>query len=129
MLSVDGRDVTEIIGGELDWGRMTVPVAGDGLHCIEWRYEKDKRDSAGADCAWLDVVSWTPSGAAAGVSVEVNGAAVEFETAADGKTRTATVAVGTTAEDVKVFVGGVDVTAGFKVAVEGTTATVVVKEP
>ena len=32
-------------------------------------------------------------------------------------------------EDVKVFVGGVDVTAGFKVAVEGTTATVVLKEP
>ena len=44
-------------------------------------------------------------------------------------TRTATVAVGTTAEDVKVFVGGADVTAGFKVAVEGTTATVVLKEP
>ena len=39
------------------------------------------------------------------------------------------VAAGTTAEDVKVFVGGVDVTAGFKVAVEGTTATVVLKEP
>ena len=28
-----------------------------------------------------------------------------------------------------VFVGGVDVTAGFKVAVEGTTATVVLREP
>ena len=129
VLSVDGRDVTEIIGGELDWRRMTVPVAGDGLHCIEWRYEKDKRDSAGADCAWLDVVSWTPSGAADGVAIQVNGAAVEFETAADGKTRTAEVAAGTAAEDVKVFVGGVDVTAGFKVAVEGTTATVVLKEP
>jgi len=63
------------------------------------------------------------------VAVEVNGAAVEFVTAADGKTRTAEVAAGTTAEDVKVFVGGVDVTAGFKVAVEGTTATVVLKEP
>ena len=61
--------------------------------------------------------------------VAVNGAAVEFETAADGKTRTATVTAGTTAEDVKVFVGGVDVTAGFKVAVEGTTATVVLREP
>ena len=34
------------------------------------------------------------------------------------------VAAGTTAEDVKVFVGGVDVTAGFKVEVEETTATV-----
>ncbi len=35
----------------------------------------------------------------------------------------------TTAEDVKVFVGGVDVTRGFKVEVDGTTATVVLKEP
>ena len=59
----------------------------------------------------------------------MNGAAVEFETATDGKTQTATVAAGTAAEDVKVFVGGVDVTAGVKVAVEGTTATVVLKEP
>ena len=32
-------------------------------------------------------------------------------------------------EDVKVFVGGVDVTAGFKVAVEGTTATVALLGP
>jgi hypothetical protein len=32
-------------------------------------------------------------------------------------------------EDVKVFVGGVDVTAGFKVAVKGTTATVVLLGP
>ena len=32
-------------------------------------------------------------------------------------------------EGVKVFVGGVGVTAGFKVEVEGTTATVVLKEP
>ena len=32
-------------------------------------------------------------------------------------------------EDVKVFVGGVDVTAGFKVEVEETTATVVLKDP
>ncbi len=63
------------------------------------------------------------------VAIEVNGEGVEFETAADGKTRTAEVEAGTTAEDVKVFVGGVDVTAGFKVAVEGTTATVVLREP
>ena len=32
-------------------------------------------------------------------------------------------------EDVKVFVGGVDETAGFKVEVEETTATVVLREP
>jgi len=63
------------------------------------------------------------------VTVEINGASVEFETAEDGRTRTAAVAAGTAAEDVKVIVGGVDVTAGFNVSVEGTTATVVLREP
>ena len=48
---------------------------------------------------------------------------------ADGKSQTATVKEGTTAEDIRIIIGGVDVTAGFKVAVEGTTATVVLKEP
>lgn len=47
----------------------------------------------------------------------------------DGKSQTATVKEGTTAEDIRIIIGGVDVTAGFKVAVEGTTATVVLKEP
>ena len=63
------------------------------------------------------------------VTVEINGTSVEFETAEDGRTRTAAVAAGTAAEDVKVIVGGVDVTAGFRVAVEGTTATVSLAEP
>ena len=61
----------------------------------------------------VDGVIWTPS-AAAGIAVQVNGAAVEFETAADGMTRTAEVAAGTTAEDVKVFVGGVEEKAAIK---------------
>ena len=61
--------------------------------------------------------------------VEANGEAVEFEMSADGKTRTATVAEGTTTEDIKVIVGGVDVTKGFKVEVVGTTATVALKNP
>jgi hypothetical protein len=74
-------------------------------------------------------LAWQKPTLAADVVVEVNGAAVSFETAADGNTRTATVAAGTTAEDISVFVGGVDVTRGFKVAVEGTTATVVLREP
>jgi len=131
MVAVDG---TEVEGMRLDgiksaWTERTIELSGTGEHKVRLVYHKDESDFDGEDCAWLDAVTWTPSGAAAGVSVEVNGAAVEFETAADGKTRTATVATGTTAEDVKVFVGGVDVTAGFKVAVEGTTATVVLMEP
>ena len=63
------------------------------------------------------------------VTFEVNGAAVEFVTAEDGKTRTATVVEGTAAEDVKVAVGGVDVTKGFKIEVAGTMATVALVNP
>ena len=78
-------------------------------------------DAAFEDCAWLSGVKWTPDETASeGVVIEVNGAAVAFEPTADGKTRTA-------AEDVKVFVGGVDATKGFKVVVEGMTATVVLR--
>jgi len=36
-------------------------VDGDGVHTLEWRYEKDKRDAGGMDCAWLDEVTWTPA--------------------------------------------------------------------
>ncbi len=111
------------------WKELMVVLEGAGSHLIRWTYLRTSDRAAEGDCAWIDAVTWTPSGAAAGVVIEVDGVAVEFETAADGKTRAAAVAAGTTAEDVKVFVGGVDVTAGFKVAVEGTTATVVLKEP
>ena len=129
VIAVDGNDVTEVIGGELDWRPMSFYIDGDGHHTIEWRYEKDKRDSGGEDCVWLDTVSWTPAETETGLIITADGESVVFESAADGKSRTAAVAEGTTAEDVKVFVGGVDVTAGFKVAVEGTTASVVLKEP
>ena len=112
------------------WKEQTVEVAGAGAHTIRWTYLRTSAREADGDCAWLDAVTWTPDGSAAeGTVVEVNGAAVALETAEDGKTRTAAVAVGTKAEDVKVVVGGVDVTAGFRVAVEGTTATVALKEP
>lgn len=47
----------------------------------------------------------------------------------DGRMRTAAVAEGTKAEDIKVIVGGVDVTAGYRVSVDGTTAKVVSKSP
>lgn len=102
-----------------------------GAHTVRWAFMKDAyNDAVFEDCAWLSGVKWTPDETASeGVVIEVNGATVDFESAEDGKTRTATVVAGTTAEDMKVFVGGVDVTAGFKVAVEGTTASVVLKEP
>lgn len=124
---VDGMEKC-FINDDSGWERKSY-VLGDGQHTLSWVYEKDEEGSYGEDCVWLDEVAWVPSGTTMDFAIQVNGAAVEFETAADGKMRTATVAAGTTAEDVKVFVGGVDVTAGFTVAVDGTTATVVLREP
>ena len=125
----DGREVFRM-DGTSGWETKGIEFDGAGTHVVRWTFVKDDyNEDVFADRAWLSGVIWTPSGAAEGIAIQVDGAATEYETAADGKTRTATVAVGTTAENVKVFVGGVDVTAGFKVAVEGTTATVVLKEP
>ena len=127
--AADGREVFRM-DGTSGWETKEIEFADAGTHVARWTFVKDDyNEDVFDDRAWLSGVIWTPSGAAEGVAIQVDGAATEYETAADGKTRTATVAVGTTAEDVKVFVGGVDVTAGFKVAVEGTTATVVLKEP
>lgn len=112
-------NVTEATGGSFvpDFGFMigsttvTLMIEDKDGGCWVWRY-------------LYEVVPPPPE-----VAIEVNGEGVEFETAADGKTRTAEVAAGTTAEDIKVVVGGVDVTKGFKVAVEGTAATVVLRDP
>ena len=127
-LIVDGGERTFTNGVMSAWAECSLAVEGDGNHNLVWAYIKDSSGFEGADCAWLDSVVWAPN-TPAGVVIKANGAAVEFETAADGKTRTAEVAAGTTTEDVKVFVDGVDVTGGFKVEVEGRTATVVLKEP
>ncbi|MBR3958220.1 MAG: leucine-rich repeat protein [Kiritimatiellae bacterium] len=127
-LIVDGEERAFTNGVMSAWAECSLAVEGDGNHDLAWAYIKDSSGFEGTDCAWLDSVVWTPN-APAGIVIKANGAAVEFETAANGKTRTAEVMAGTAAEDVKVFVGGVDVTAGFKVAVEGTTATVVLKKP
>ena len=124
---VDGVE-KYFINDDSGWERKSF-VLGEGQHTLAWVYEKDEEGSSGVDCAWLDEVVWAPSGTTMNFAIQVNGATVEFEKAADGKTRTADVAAGTTAEDVKVFVDGVDVTRGFKVEVDGTTATVVLLGP
>ena len=65
---VDDVSLTPIlIGGEIGWTNLTFEIAGTGPHTLCWRYEKDKRDAAGEDCAWLDAVSWTPSGTLTGL--------------------------------------------------------------
>ncbi len=127
-VEVDGEEQAQESKTE-SWKEQTVDVEGTGTHTIRWTYLRTSGRDADGDCAWIDAVSWTPSEETEGVAILVNSVAVEFETAVDGKSRTAAVAAGTTVEDVKVFVGGVDVTAGFKVAVDGTTATVALLGP
>ncbi len=58
-LYVDGSLLHEI-SGETEWLFVSVPVAGDGSHVVRWEYSKDKNESAGDDCGWLDQVVWTP---------------------------------------------------------------------
>ena len=48
--------------GDTDWVNLTVPVSGPGEHTIRWTYLKNASVDSGLDCAWLDEVSWTPSG-------------------------------------------------------------------
>lgn len=72
-------------------------------------------------------VEW--HGSAPGAEIAVNGEAVAFEDAGDGRRATATVPEGTTAEDIAVTVGGVDVSKAYVRTVEGTTATIALLNP
>ena len=40
----------------------TLQVEGAGGHTLAWAYIKDVSGNEGEDCAWLDCVTWTPSG-------------------------------------------------------------------
>jgi hypothetical protein len=44
------------ISGEFAWQQITVPITA-GAHTLTWSYEKDTADQAGADAAWIDLVS------------------------------------------------------------------------
>lgn len=41
--------------GEIDWSKEEFPVT-PGRHVFSWIYVKDHLESAGEDCAWLDVI-------------------------------------------------------------------------
>ncbi len=69
-VSLDGEVVHK--AGVTDWTNLTVLVASGGTHTIRWTYLKNASVSAAGDCAWLDGVMWTPSGAA-GVPVDMGG--------------------------------------------------------
>jgi len=62
---VDDQDIYAI-SGSVNWQRRIYYVP-EGAHTIEFRYTKDGSISRGADCGWVDDVSWgspcyTPSG-------------------------------------------------------------------
>ncbi len=63
---VDGVE-QDFINGNSDWIQKTFLVTGDGMHTLSWVYVKDEEGVAGADCAWLDQVVWTPSGTTTGL--------------------------------------------------------------
>ena len=87
VLAVDDVDVTELIGGEIDWRRVSFKIVGDGPHNIEWCYEKDNSEDAGGDCAWIDEVVWSPEDPIPnlGVLATVSEVAAALEGSADAK--------------------------------------------
>ena len=60
-LMVDGVQI-EAISGEKDWSEVTLSLAGEGEHVVEWIYSKDEGVDRGSDCAWVDRVAWIITG-------------------------------------------------------------------
>ncbi len=48
------------ISGNVDWQQRSFSVPS-GSHTLRWQYDKDFSIDSGADCGWLDQVSWTQS--------------------------------------------------------------------
>ena len=48
--------------GETDWTQRELTFEG-GENTVKWVYHKDKNGAEGEDCAWVDGITWTPSGA------------------------------------------------------------------
>jgi len=68
MVYTNGVEITDWrMDGETGWTQRELTFAG-GDNTVKWVYYKDKSDTAGEDCAWVDGISWTPSGAADGLA-------------------------------------------------------------
>ena len=52
--SVD-EDIILIESGEADWTEAIIPLS-EGVHLLEWKYEKDQSVNNGYDCAYIDLV-------------------------------------------------------------------------
>ena len=48
------------ISGEVDWQQKTISMPA-GSHMVKWSYSKDNAISLGADCGWVDKVSFRSS--------------------------------------------------------------------
>ena len=59
--TVDGVEHSWICG-DVDWGKVSFFIEGDGAHEIKWIYKKDAENKEGDDAAWLDKVMWRPRG-------------------------------------------------------------------
>jgi hypothetical protein len=56
---VDGEQQGDGLINSNEWAQLTFEVSGDGSHTLSWLYIKDDRgNGGGADCAWLDNVTW-----------------------------------------------------------------------
>ena len=58
---MDGQEQSDSISGEMDWQSRSYALPSAGQHTLLWVYDKDADGSGGADCAWLDEVTWTPA--------------------------------------------------------------------
>ena len=68
MVYTNGVEITDWrMDGETGWTQRELTFAG-GDNTVKWVYYKDKSDTAGEDCAWVDGISWTQSGAADGLA-------------------------------------------------------------
>ena len=57
---VDGERQGDGLINSNEWVQLSFEVLGKGSHTLSWLYVKDDSgDGNGADCAWLDTVTWT----------------------------------------------------------------------
>lgn len=57
--AINGVTQPGSLSGEVDWQQRTYTLP-EGLHALQWSYEKDYMVSAGRDCGWVDRVEWMP---------------------------------------------------------------------
>ena len=62
------------IDGETGWiASRSVVFETAGTHTVRWVYRKDESDAEGEDCAWVDAVTWIPTGGTTDTVVDMGG--------------------------------------------------------